>query len=230
MPHNRAVPDDRLPTLPRVLASIVTMAAIMALIALVGERLLIPSTAVRKVDAVGMDLGAQLLRDRPRLVDLARVWSTLSGPWFVHPVVLLVGVGLLRRGCVRPRALLTFVVGLIGLVLGAVCKEIVERPRPLPEEPIVHYSSWSFPSGHATNIALGSVLLIVLLWSVRTAWIRWVSTLLVLLGAALTCLDRIALGVHYVSDVAAGLAMGTAMALAGLAILLPDGVGAHRAT
>ena len=92
MPHNRAVPDDRLPTLPRVLASIVTMAAIMALIALVGERLLIPSTAVRKVDAVGMDLGAQLLRDRPRLVDLARIWSTLSGPWFVHPVVLLVGI------------------------------------------------------------------------------------------------------------------------------------------
>lgn len=208
-------------------AAIVAMAAIMLLVALAGELVLIPSDVVREVDAVWLERGVALLHDRPRLVDLARAWSTLSGPWFVHPIVLLVGVCLLLSGRVRPRALLTFVIGIVGLALGALCKEIVERPRPLPEEPIVHYSSWSFPSGHATNIALGSVLLIVLLWSVRTAWIRWASTVLVLLGAVLTCLDRIALGVHYVSDVAAGLALGTAMALAGLTILLPDGVGAE---
>lgn len=224
MPHNRVVQDDRRPSPLRLLVAIVAMAGIMLLVALVGHYVLIPSETVNQVDAAGVHHGTGLLDDRPWLVEVARVWSAASGPWFVHPVVLLVGIVLLRAGRVRPTALLTVVIAVIGMILGAVCKEIIARPRPLPENPIVDYSSWSYPSGHATNVALASVLLIALLWSVRTAWVRWSGIVLVILVAALTCADRLVLGVHYVSDVAAGLVLGTTMALAGLAILLPGGV------
>ena len=57
---------------------------------------------------------------------------------------------------------------------------------------------------------------IAVLTLVATVWIRWGATLLVVVATALTAADRIVLGVHYVSDVAAGLVLGSALALVGL--------------
>ena len=91
-----------------------------------------------------------------------------------------------------------------------------------PDEAVVVYGSWSFPSGHANNAALGAILLVTLLALVRTAWIRWGATALVVVGALLTAADRIVLGVHYVTDVTAGMALGALMALVGLGVLRPD--------
>jgi len=216
MPHNRWVLIDRAVSALRVLGAGAALLALTGLVALLGERVIIPSAWVRSLDEGGVGRGTGVLTGHPGLVDPAHWWAVLSGPWVVHPLVLALGLLLAARHRITLRtALVTFSIGIAGGVLGALCKEIVERPRP--DEALVTLDSWSYPSGHATNIALGAVLVISLVRAVRTVWIRWCATLLALLGAALTAADRVLLGVHHASDVAAGLALGTLTAVIGLA-------------
>ena len=195
------------------------MAVVMLLTAALGRWFILPSPSVRDLDEGGVARATGLLAEHPGLQDAAVVWSGLSGPWFVHPVVLGVALLLLAQGRVSARALLVVPIGLLGWGLGVMGKQLVERPRPT--EAVVEVSSWSYPSGHATNIALGAVLLIALLGAVRTTWVRWGARALVLVAVTLTAADRIVLGVHYPTDVLAGLVMGAAMALVGLTILRP---------
>ncbi|HCE59882.1 MAG TPA: phosphoesterase PA-phosphatase [Janibacter terrae] len=219
MPHNRVVPADHHPTSLRAVAALVTMTLIMLCVAALGRWVLIPSGWARRMDEGGLAAGTDLVLSAPWLADVAQVWSDLSGPWVVHPLVIAVTLVLIARGCVGRWALVVPAIGLVGWGLGALCKEVVQRARP--EDAVVAFGSWSYPSGHANNAALGAVLLVALLATVRTAWIRWGATALVVLGALLTAADRIVLGVHYVTDVSAGLLLGTATALTGLAVLRP---------
>ena len=104
----------------------------------------------------------------------------------------------------------------IGGVLGVVLKLLVDRARPTFPEPVAHASGYSFPSGHALNSALGVGVLLLVFLPVLTRVGRAVAYTL---GAALVLLtgyDRVALGVHYVSDVVAGWAVALAC-LAGTA-------------
>lgn len=218
MPHNRRVPDDRHVSALRWLSAAAAMTVVM-LLAVAAGRWLVPLAPVRTLDEGGVSRATSLLTGRPGLQDAAEMWAALSGPWLVHPVVLGATLLLLARGRVGPRAVAVPLVGLLGWVLGTVAKQLVERPRPA--EAVVEVSSWSYPSGHSSNIALGAVLLVALLGVVRTAWVRWGATALVVMGIVLTAADRLLLGVHYPSDVLAGLVMGAAMALVGLAVLRP---------
>jgi undecaprenyl-diphosphatase len=104
----------------------------------------------------------------------------------------------------------------IGGVLAVVLKLIVARARPSLPNPVAHASGYSFPSGHALNSFLCvGILIMVFLPVLRPAG----KALAYTVGAALVLLtgyDRVALGVHYVSDVLAG--WGAALAvLAGTA-------------
>ena len=219
MPHNRWMLDDRHPTALRAASAVAAMTALMLLAAALGRWVVIPSTGLAAFDEGVAARGPALLANQPWLADLAAVWSDLSGPWVVHPLVLVVAVFLTVRHRVPPTALFTVPIGLVGWALGAWCKEIVQRPRPM--QAVIEVDSWSYPSGHASNIALGAVLLIILCSSIRTAWLRRTVVAVVLLVAALTAADRIVLGVHYVSDVTVGLALGAAMALVAVYLLDP---------
>ena len=89
--------------------------------------------------------------------------------------------------------------------LNALLKDLACRPRPDEALRLVVVTGWSFPSGHAMN----AVALLGLL-----AWFVWQSdrprrtrmALCTVLGAvaALVCISRVYLGVHYLSDVLAG--------------------------
>lgn len=219
MPHNRWMPTDRRVSPLRAALAVATMVGVMLLVAALGEWLLIPAAWVRDLDEGGVARATGLLAEVPWLEEAAVVWSDLTTPVLVHAGVLVVALALLTRGRVTARALLVAPIGLGGWGLGAACKELVQRPRPA--EAVVELSSWSYPSGHSTNIALGTVLLIALLRVVRTAWIRWGATTAALVVVVLTAADRLVLGVHHPSDVAAGLVLGTAMALIGLTALHP---------
>lgn len=219
MPHNRWMPADRRPTALRAVAALAAMTLVMLCVAALGRWVLIPSGWARHVDEGGVAAGTDLVLSAPWLADVAQVWSDLSGPWVVHPLVIVVTLVLVRRGRLGRWALVVPAIGLVGWGLGALCKEVVQRARP--QDAVVAYGSWSYPSGHANNAALGAVLLVALLATVRTAWVRWGATALVVVLALLTAADRIVLGVHYVTDVSAGALLGTGMALTGLAVLRP---------
>jgi undecaprenyl-diphosphatase len=71
----------------------------------------------------------------------------------------------------------------------------------------------SFPSGHATRAFMLAVLAIGL----GPAWFGW----LLVIWAPMVCLARIMLGVHYISDIVAGAALGVLMGILYLQIV-PD--------
>lgn len=218
MPHNRWMPRDRLVTLPRAATALVAAVAVMLLVAALGEWVIVPSGWVRDIDAKGVEAGTGLVTDHPSLLDAATLWAFLSGPWCIHPFLAVVAVVLwLRRRITLRAGTVVVSIAVIGMVLGATCKEIVERPRPV--DAVVHVGGWSYPSGHSTNIALWAVLTCALAWTARAAWIRWGAALLTTLGVVATGLDRILLGVHNISDVVVGLGFGAAVAVIGLTLL-----------
>ncbi|GAA3023683.1 hypothetical protein GCM10010462_07690 [Microbacterium dextranolyticum] len=98
---------------------------------------------------------------------------------------------------------------LVGGILPVLVKAIVGRPRPV--EALIAAAQTSFPSAHAfgiTTAALCGVLLLRVLDASQVAR-RWAA---LAAGAliALVCVARVALAVHYVSDVAAGVALAVA--------------------
>lgn len=121
---------------------------------------------------------------------------------------LLLGVGLLAAPRTRPvgvRVLLALLLG--GLCTNLALKPLVARPRPWLRVEGLSALVWegdpcSFPSGHTTAAFAfaGAVL-----WSGGGArWQKAVSLLLaVLMGAS-----RLYVGVHYPTDVLAGLLVG----------------------
>lgn len=218
MPHNRWMPTDRHVSPLRVVVAVSVMVAVMLLVAALGEWVIIPSSALRDLDEGSASRATAMLADHGGLAEAASLWSDLSGPWVVHPIVAVTAGALVLRHRITARAgVVVVMIGLLGWALGAVAKEVVERPRPA--QAVLEVGNFSYPSGHATNIALGAVLLISLARLAERAWVRRGTVLLALTAVTLTAADRILLGVHYVTDVATGLGFGAAAATLALAAL-----------
>jgi undecaprenyl-diphosphatase len=92
-------------------------------------------------------------------------------------------------------------------------KFTVRRQRPAPPGEFVtfRYDLYSFPSGHSARMAALAVG--ALFFYPSLGWIL----LLVTLGVAAA---RVAVGVHYVGDILAGLGTGAVVAWAGMTFLL----------
>jgi undecaprenyl-diphosphatase len=131
--------------------------------------------------------------------------STVAGAAVLTTLALAL---LVRRE--RGQALFVVVTGLGALALGTALKELVGRLRPIVDVPVATAPGPSFPSGHTltATVWVGAVLL-VLLPAVparaRRAVVGAGIVLVVVVG-----FTRIALGVHYVSDVVAGWLIGLA--------------------
>jgi membrane-associated phospholipid phosphatase len=140
----------------------------------------------------------------------ARLFTWLGGG--VGTVVVTgAAVTLLWRASRRPEALFVGL-GVAGItVLVAVLKAVYERARPDLGSPIPLPHSYSFPSGHAaTAVVLYGALGLLAAERARSraravGWLVAAATLALAIGAS-----RILLNVHFVSDVAAGFAVGLA--------------------
>jgi undecaprenyl-diphosphatase len=100
-----------------------------------------------------------------------------------------------------------------GIALNGVLKLGFNRPRPSIFLPEVHTVSSSFPSGHAMSAAI--VYSTVAYLAARLHKRRWARMLVMgcaFLVIALISLSRLYLGVHYPSDVVAGVSIGLAWA------------------
>ena len=99
-------------------------------------------------------------------------------------------------------------VGVLNLSLYLWLKARIGRPRPYVKCPGIHacgraLDQFSFPSGHALHSVAFTVLLVG--HYPETAWLLVPTALMI-------CFSRIALGLHYPSDVAAGALIGAASA------------------
>lgn len=157
---------------------------------------------LRRLDQqVAQALHGWVLRHRG-VVDVLRVVQAALHPDVFRIAVLLVAARLWREH--RPTARWAVGTTAVGLVLDVVLKLLVHRPRPSWPDPVATSAGYSFPSGHALGSLLGAGVLLVLLRPVLTPAARPAAYVLAGALVLLTGVDRLALGVHYLSDVLAG--------------------------
>jgi undecaprenyl-diphosphatase len=162
------------------------------------------------------------------LLSAAKIVTALGGDLGVNLVAGAVGLLLLLRRRVRAVIYLG-VVRLVQVGLEETFKLVIARPRPTLPNPVAYSASFSFPSGHATGSAAvyGALLLLILnttrhsVHPGRTAW-AWTGGVAVVVLVAAVATSRVLLGVHYPSDVVAGILLGAPCCLAGRTILRPS--------
>ena len=150
---------------------------------------------------------------------LVALLTQLGDGWFLF--LVLVAVYWLHR---PKRAEVAVVAGTvyIGIALYRTLKELFALPRP--EEPLVHVEllpryvqplyeatalagGYGFPSGHAVS----STIVYFGLAAALTAGTRRLRYLVAGVLVSVVCFTRVALGVHYLVDVVAGVALGLAV-------------------
>jgi undecaprenyl-diphosphatase len=143
----------------------------------------------------------------PALVAVLRAITQFGGHTILWWVVTVAAAGLLVRRQAQLAAYLV-VTGLGALALDPTLKLLVGRLRPVVAAPVASAPGNSFPSGHALgSIVSYGALLLVFLPAVprrlRPLAVAGTAAIVVAIG-----FTRVALGVHYVSDVLAGWALG----------------------
>lgn len=143
-------------------------------------------------------------------------------PWFgtnitLLPLSLIATVWLVRHG--QRRLAMHLIVLQIGtLTLSAVLKALYDRPRPMLWEHRGQFAWASYPSGHAIASVAVPFTIAIMLWRMR----RWRWPFAVAGGMLIvTSYSRIYLGVHWPSDVIAGLLMGAVWLVATLIAFRP---------
>ena len=149
---------------------------------------------------------------RPWLNGVAVELTALGSPLLVA-LFTIVAAGLLRAFGDRLGAGLLVISSLAAALLTSTLKGLLERPRPDIVSKLVHVASLSYPSGHSlasSAVYLTAALVVARhLPSLAQRIVALVSaaTLVLFIGAS-----RVYLGVHYPSDVVAGILVGTAWA------------------
>jgi len=170
----------------------------------------------------------------PTSSSVLRTLTHLGSSAFVISLLVVVGLVEFRRLPNRAIPLFLFLVEAGQLLLHSLIKLLVGRARPGYDQ-LVGASGLSFPSGHATNAAATFAALALLLGRRRSPTTR---VALVAVAAALTALvasTRVLLGVHWVTDVLAGAALGwgwaalCSVAFGGRLLRFGDPVGAAGA-
>jgi undecaprenyl-diphosphatase len=142
------------------------------------------------------------------LVDLAKVVTGLGAGALVYSLAAVCAAALAARR--RWAELGVLVAGMAIVYLGVhELKAAVDRPRP--EGGLVSVSGSSFPSAHAAYSTFYVWLAVTIALRLRPGMTR--GALVIAAGIGLTALvglSRVYLGVHYMSDVNAGWALGVA--------------------
>ncbi len=122
----------------------------------------------------------------------------------------------------RRAAIFTVGVMLATSLVTTLLKVQIGRGRPPWQNETGLLSTQSFPSGHASSIAaFTGIVLVLVVMLVRRAASRRTAYVAGVLLVVVVCADRVLLGRHYPSDVAAGALLGAGMVLLGMALYNP---------
>lgn len=150
-----------------------------------------------------------------------RFWDAVSialGPVPLRLLDTVAAVAALVRRNVRA-ALLLLACGLLNGLVTAAAKGLANRPRP--STTLVAISQTSFPSGHALETTASLLALLAVVSPMMSATKGRVALTVSALVLVLVGISRVALNVHYPSDVLAGWALGYLYTLVWLVVLRP---------
>ena len=186
----------------------------LAVVGLCAAVLALLGAGVRTGAGALLDLDTSVSRavyagdDRPAALTVLLEVLTAPGLSLVrYALAVPVLVWLVRRRAWRT-ALWVVVAAVFVRHVTSALKEYFDRVRPPFEDGGADYGSLSFPSGHSSGIATLVTVGLVLAWPhlaprARRLWATAGVLLVLLVG-----LTRMWLGVHYLSDVLAGWALG----------------------
>jgi membrane-associated phospholipid phosphatase len=171
---------------------------------------------------------AELVRTKsPKLLDLdtvAHAWavskrtasdtsfftlmSNIGSPVGMTAIATIVAIVLAIRKRFRWMLYLVITAG-GGALLNMELKRYFARARPDIAEMLRRASGYSFPSGHAMGSTVVLLAMSYLAFRTATSW-RWKAACLALAWTLILgiSLSRVYLGVHWISDVAAGICIG----------------------
>jgi membrane-associated phospholipid phosphatase len=158
---------------------------------------------------IDLDVAAWLhARATPTLTSFMLFVSDLGAPMTVLAMCSVLAIFLLWKRA-RYRLLLLVLAVPGGALINVIVKQLVHRHRPIFDDPIETLLSYSFPSGHAmgSTVFYGALAAIVV-WQVRDWRVSALVTTVAALLIAMICFSRMYLGVHYLSDVTAGVLEG----------------------
>ena len=146
--------------------------------------------------------------------------SGIGTPNTFRAVVAALAIALWFRGR-RSLALCAVGAMAVGAVVDTGVKDWVGRARPTFAQPVAYVPGPGYPSGHTLSAVVGCGVIVLVLLATRPSgferpWIPWTVAAIV---AGTIGFSRIALGVHWVTDVVGGCLLAGAILAATAALL-----------
>jgi membrane-associated phospholipid phosphatase len=183
-----------------------------------GLALLVRVDAVRTLDERLIASATAVTRADPVLRRVLVVWQEAFQPAWVYLAGTATAAWLWRRHGLKRRAVWGFTTMMLAWNVALDVKYVVRRVRPVVAEAVSHAPGYSFPSGHAANVATVGTVVPVMVWPLLRGRPARTAVVLGAVGViAVTAIDRVLLGVHFPTDVAAGVLLGSGLALASYA-------------
>ena len=139
---------------------------------------------------------------REFFIIIAEIWDK----YWVGILALLFGIYFYKKNYIN-KLITLFVTMFLGVSSSIAIKYLVARERP--ENMIIEYWGYSFPSGHSVFAVLFYGLLVYLFWDIiKNKILKFAILLFAVIMWVLVVISRLYLSVHYFTDVLTGIIIG----------------------
>lgn len=186
----------------------VALVAVIAVFALAGW-VLTDVLAPNPVTEWDRDVAERFADGRTETLDAVAPWAAGLSDTHVKVIATAVIVLALLAGLRRWHEALFVVISLVFEATAfIVITFLVGRPRPSVEHLVDSPVDTSFPSGHVAAATVYGAFAVVVFWHTRATWIRALAVGATVAVVGTVAFARLYQGVHFASDVLAGIVLG----------------------
>ena len=206
---------------------VIALVAVIAVGVVIGE--LIPNwSALSWIVETDEDVAKNLADGRTESADDLAHWGA-----FIADTPVKIGLSILVAGFFLWRwkrwheAVLVASTLIFEATAFIIITTIVKRPRPDVERLLESPVNSSFPSGHVAAATVYGALVVIVFWHTRAVWARALAVVLAIAAPLVVAWARLYQGMHFLSDVIAGMVLGVVSIVICARILgsPPDAVG-----